>query len=91
MHRIVPSPLTKSAFAAFGNVVETEGAMPVEINQGFATRFNHLADIDVASGGAGHRRRAAAREALEGVTSHVMLAFGGYSYFRPNCHVKRAP
>ena len=52
MHRIVPAPLTKAAFAPFGNVVETEGSMPVEINQGFATRFNHLADIDVTSGGA---------------------------------------
>ena len=51
MHRIIPSPLTKSAFAPFGDVVETEGSMPVEINQGFATRFNHLADIDVTSGG----------------------------------------
>jgi ureidoglycolate lyase len=51
MHRIIPSLLTKSAFAPFGNLVETEGSMPVEINQGFATRFNHLADIDVTSGG----------------------------------------
>jgi ureidoglycolate lyase len=43
--------MTKAAFAPFGEVVETDGAMPVEINQGFATRFNHLASIDVTSGG----------------------------------------
>jgi ureidoglycolate lyase len=52
MHRIIPSPLTKSAFAPFGDVVETDGAAPVEINQGFATRFNRLAGIDVTSDGA---------------------------------------
>jgi ureidoglycolate lyase len=52
MHQIIPSPLTKAAFAAFGDVVETEGGLPIEINQGFATRFNHLAGIDVTSGGA---------------------------------------
>jgi len=52
MHLITPSPLTKAAFAPFGDVIETDGAAPVEINQGFATRFNGLATIDVASGGA---------------------------------------
>jgi ureidoglycolate lyase len=52
MHRIIPSPLTKTAFAPFGDVIEADGAMPIEINQGFATRFNHLANIDVTSGGA---------------------------------------
>jgi ureidoglycolate lyase len=52
MHRISPQPLSKQAFARFGDVVETDGAAPVEINQGFARRVNHLATIDVASGGA---------------------------------------
>jgi ureidoglycolate lyase len=52
MHRISPLPLTKQAFARFGDVVETDGAAPIEINQGFARRINHLANIDVASGGA---------------------------------------
>jgi ureidoglycolate lyase len=52
MHQIIPSPLTKAAFTRFGDVVETDGAAPVEINQGFATRFNHLAGIDVTADGA---------------------------------------
>jgi ureidoglycolate lyase len=52
MHLITPSPLTKAAFAPFGDVIETDGATPVEINQGFATRFNKLANIDVTSEGA---------------------------------------
>jgi ureidoglycolate lyase len=52
MHQIIPQPLTRTAFAAFGDVVETGGADAVEINQGFARRYNALAGIDVASGGA---------------------------------------
>ena len=52
MHRISPLPLTKQAFARFGDVVETDGAAPIEINQGFARRVNDLANIDVTSGGA---------------------------------------
>jgi ureidoglycolate lyase len=52
MHRISTAPLTKAAFAPFGEVVEREGADLVTINQGFATRVNDLAQIDVAAGGA---------------------------------------
>ncbi|CCD93592.1 Ureidoglycolate hydrolase [Bradyrhizobium sp. ORS 375] len=52
MHTLTPQPLTKTAFAAFGDVVETAGAAPIEINQGFARRCNGLAAVDVASGGA---------------------------------------
>ncbi|CAL76651.1 Ureidoglycolate hydrolase [Bradyrhizobium sp. ORS 278] len=51
MHMLTPRPLTKAAFAAFGDVVETDGAPPIEINQGFARRCNELAAIDVTSGG----------------------------------------
>ena len=52
MHQVIPSPLTKAAFGPFGDVVESDGAEPIEINQGFATRFNRLAGIDVTAGGA---------------------------------------
>lgn len=52
MHKLTPQPLTKAAFAAFGDVVETDGAETIEINQGFAHRCNGLAAIDVTSGGA---------------------------------------
>lgn len=44
-------PLTKSAFAPFGEVVEAAGARAVGINQGFATRCDGLARIDVETGG----------------------------------------
>jgi len=52
MQRLVPEPLTKTAFAPFGDVVEIDGATPIEINQGFARRFNSLANIDVSANGA---------------------------------------
>lgn len=52
MREFKPQPLTKAAFARFGDVVEIDGAAPIEINQGFARRFNGLAKVDVASGGA---------------------------------------
>lgn len=54
MHRITPQPLTKQAFADFGDVVEIDGADAVEINQGFARRFNGLADIDIDISSDGH-------------------------------------
>ena len=44
-------PLTKQAFALFGDVVETDGKTPLSINQGYAQRFNGLANIDVAAEG----------------------------------------
>ena len=44
-------PLTRDAFASFGDVVEIEGTAPISINQGFAERFNNLANIDVSVDG----------------------------------------
>ena len=51
--RIIPiEPLSRDAFAPFGDVVEVEGGTPITINQGFATRVNGLARIDLAGEGA---------------------------------------
>lgn len=44
-------PLTKAAFAAFGEVIETEGAVTRVINEGFAHRRHDLCRVDVAEGG----------------------------------------
>jgi ureidoglycolate lyase len=49
LNEIKPVPLTKTAFAAFGDVIEQEGRQPLSINQGFAERFHDLANIDVAT------------------------------------------
>jgi ureidoglycolate lyase len=43
-------PLNSASFAPFGNVITSEG-IPITINQGFAERYNELADIDVSSNG----------------------------------------
>jgi ureidoglycolate lyase len=44
-------PLTKAGFAPFGDVIETDGHQPLQINQGFALRFDDLAKIDVSAEG----------------------------------------
>jgi len=44
-------PLTKAAFAPFGDVIEFRDGKPKLINDGFAQRFDGLAGIDVASEG----------------------------------------
>ena len=48
---IAARPLTKAAFAGFGDVIETAGAEQRLINAGTTTRFHDLAGIDVADNG----------------------------------------
>jgi ureidoglycolate lyase len=45
-------PLTRAAFAPFGDVIETEGADMRLINGGTTERFHDLAHVDIAGGGA---------------------------------------
>jgi ureidoglycolate lyase len=51
LKELKPEPLTRAAFAPFGDVIETEGAGHFTINQGFAERFADLAKIDVSADG----------------------------------------
>jgi len=51
MLRLPVAPLTKEAFAPFGEVVEADGALVKAINQGFATRCDGLAGVDVGAEG----------------------------------------
>ena len=46
-------PLTRAAFARFGEVIEADGVVPLIINEGTTRRFHDLARIDTAAGG-GH-------------------------------------
>jgi ureidoglycolate lyase len=49
MHALKVEPLTREAFAAFGDVLEPAGAETVyEINAGTAQRFHALARVDIA-------------------------------------------
>ena len=50
MRAIRPEPLTAAAFAAFGDVVEAEGAFEL-INGGTSRRFADLAKVDVTAKG----------------------------------------
>lgn len=49
--RLKPEPLTRAAFARFGDVIDTQGVNPLSINSGFARRFHDLARVDVAAQG----------------------------------------
>ncbi len=49
---LAPEPLTKAAFAPFGDVVETEGAERRLINNGTTERFHDLAHVEAAGTGA---------------------------------------
>jgi ureidoglycolate lyase len=49
--KLSAEPLTRTAFAPYGEVIETETAHHYTINQGYAERFNDLGFIDVASEG----------------------------------------
>ena len=46
---IVIQPLTREAFAPFGDVLEATGTPTMMINQGLCGRYHDLANIDIAS------------------------------------------
>lgn len=48
MNRLAAVPLTREAFAPFGDVIETEGAEHFTINAGNCTRFHDLATVETA-------------------------------------------
>ncbi len=45
---LTPEPLTREAFARYGEVIAAEGTDPVAINGGAAARHHALATVDVA-------------------------------------------
>jgi ureidoglycolate lyase len=49
---IVPQPLTRQAFAPFGDVIETEGTAPYPINAGTTMRYHDLARLVAQGDGA---------------------------------------
>jgi ureidoglycolate lyase len=50
---ISPEPLTRAAFAAYGDVLEVSGDPHKIINQGMCGRYHDLAKLDFADGRAG--------------------------------------
>ena len=52
MSRILtPEPLTRDAFAPFGDVIDAAVGDPIEINQGTTERYHDLATVDVSAEG----------------------------------------
>lgn len=49
---IIAEPLTREAFAPFGEVIDTDGADAFPINQGRTERFNALAAVELLGEGA---------------------------------------
>lgn len=47
MKQLRAQNLTKTAFADFGEVIETDGAQSLDINYGLATRFLNLCKLDI--------------------------------------------
>ena len=51
MERLLVEPLTKAAFAPYGEVLERDGAELRVINEGTTDRLHALGTVDVSSGG----------------------------------------
>ena len=46
---VEPKPITKENFSKFGDVITTENIKSLEINNGYAKRFNDIAKIDTSN------------------------------------------
>ena len=46
---IQPIPITKENFAKFGQLITTENIEPLEINSGYAKRFDQIAELDTST------------------------------------------
>ena len=48
---INPKPITKENFARYGDVITTKDIKPLEINDGYAKRFDGIANLDTSIDG----------------------------------------
>ena len=46
---VEPKPITKENFSKFGDMITTKNIKPLEINNGYAKRFNDIAKIDTSN------------------------------------------
>lgn len=51
MHTLQPEPLSRAAFAPFGDVIETEHARHYPINEGWTERYHDLAEVQFDAAG----------------------------------------
>ena len=45
---IKPIEITRKNFAAYGDLISSDNIKPIDINAGYAKRFNNLANIDIS-------------------------------------------
>ena len=45
---ITPKEITKENFSKFGDMITTDGINPIEINEGFAKRFDGIANLNTS-------------------------------------------
>jgi len=45
---ITPKKITKDAFSPFGEIISTEGVQPIDINAGYAKRYDNLVNINTS-------------------------------------------
>ena len=46
---IIPNKITKENFSFFGDIISTKDVKPIDINEGYAKRFDDLANIDISN------------------------------------------
>ena len=46
---IKPKPITRENFSKFGDMITTENIKPIEINNGYAKRFDEVAKLDTSN------------------------------------------
>jgi len=46
---VIPSKITKENFSLFGDIISTKDVKPIDINAGYAKRFDDLANIDISN------------------------------------------
>ena len=45
---IIPKPITKKNFSKFGDIITTDDLKPIEINNGYAKRFDGIANLNTS-------------------------------------------
>ena len=45
---ISPKPITKENFSKFGDMITTDDIKPIEINNGYAKRFDGIANLNTS-------------------------------------------
>ena len=45
---IIPKKITKQNFSSYGDIISTEGITPIDINAGYAKRYDDLANINTS-------------------------------------------